>query len=711
MRFALALPFLALLACAGAPPPAPTATAKAAPAPAAVKPLPALDEPVGAAAARIAGQPSAFTASCEDAMARARIAIDAVKAVPAPRDTVATLTIYDDGFAAINDASAQAELARQGAPDPAMRKAAEECDRKLQAMFTAINQDRAVYDVLSSLDVSGQDVTTRWWMKRELREFRRAGVDRDDATREKVRTLADELVTIGQEFDRNIPADVKKVSFAKAALAGLPADFLAAHPPGPDGKIVLTTDYPDYFPVRSYARKAQTREAMWRAFMTRAAPQNIAVLERLLVKRQELAHTLGYANWADYATENKMIGSGQAASDFIERITAAAGPRAAQEKQLLLERKRKDVAGAKQLDPWDIVYYGERVKAERYRFDAQQARPYFEAGRVFQGVLDVSGRLFDISYRPVENAVVWHADVRTYDVIAGPSFGDRAGKSLGRIYLDLHPRDGKFKHAAQFTVISGQAGHRLPEGALLCNFPRPGGLMEYDDARTLFHEFGHLVHHVLGGNTRWAANSGVRTEQDFVEAPSQMLEEWMRDAGVLQSFAKNVKTGEPIPAKMVEQLRAAEEFGKGLEVRRQMFLAATSLHLHQREAKGLDSTAVLAESMEKYWTFPYVKGMALQASFGHLNGYSAVYYTYMWSLVIAKDMFTPFASKGVFDRETATRYRERVLGPGGGKPAADLVADFLGRPYDFKAYEAWLDRGALPGSTKAPARGGPAAVH
>jgi len=180
---------------------------------------------------------------------------------------------------------------------------------------------------------------------------------------------------------------------------------------------------------------------------------------------------------------------------------------------------------------------------------------------------------------------------------------------------------------------------------------------------------------------------------------------------VLQSFAKHVKTGQPIPTKMVEQLRVAEEFGKGLEVRRQMFLAATSLHLHQREAVGLDSTAVVAESMERYWTFPFVKDTYYQASFGHLNGYSAVYYTYMWSLVIAKDLFTPFASKGVFDRGTADRYRERVLAMGGGKPAADLVADFLGRPYDFKAYEAWLDKGALPGAAKGPAHAGPAAVR
>ena len=713
MRSSLALLALTALACAGAPAPAPSkpVAAAPAPAPAPVTAPPALEEPLGTAAARISGPPAGFTAACQDAMARAKAGMDAVKAMPAPRDTVATLTAYDDANAAISDAAAQAELARQGSPDPAMRKAAEECDRKLQATFTAINQDRALYDVLSSLDLSGQDVTTQWWITRDLREFRRAGVDRDGATREKVRAIADELVSLGQEFDRNVPADVRKVAFSPADLAGMPADFLAAHPAGPDGKIVLTTDYPDYFPVRNYAKKASTREAMWRAFTSRAAPQNIALLEKMLVKRQELSRTLGYANWADYITENKMIRSGKAASDFIEHITAVSGNRAAQEKQVLLDRKRKDLPGATALDPWDVNYYGERIKAERYHFDAQKARPYFEASRVFQGVLDVSGKLFDVSYRPVENAVVWHPDVRTYDVIAGPSFGDGAGKSLGRVYLDLHPREGKYKHAAQFTVVSGQEGHRLPEGALLCNFPKPGGLIEYGEVRTLFHEFGHLVHHVVGGHTRWAANSGVRTEQDFVEAPSQMLEEWMRDPGVLQTFAMNVKTGQPIPKKMVEQLRVAEEFGKGLEVRRQMFLAALSLHLHDREATGLDSTAVVADSMEKYWTFPYVKDTYPQASFGHLNGYSAVYYTYMWSLVIAKDLFTPFASKGVFDRETANRYRDRVLAMGGGKPAADLVADFLGRPYDFKAYEAWLDRGAPPPKTKGPAHAGPAAVH
>ena len=216
--------------------------------------------------------------------------------------------------------------------------------------------------------------------------------------------------------------------------------------------------------------------------------------------------------------------------------------------------------------------------------------------------------------------------------------------------------------------------------------------MEYGDVRTLFHEFGHLVHHVLGGHTRWAANSGVRTEWDFVEAPSQMLEEWTRDTAVLQGFARHVKTGQPIPVRMVEQLRAAEEFGKGVGVRRQMFLAAISLHFHDRDPRGLDTTAYLAELQSRYSPYPYVPGTFYQASFGHLSGYSAIYYTYMWSLVIAKDLFTVFDEKGLLDQEAAARYRRAVLEPGGGKPATTLVTDFLGRPYDFRAYEAWLAR-------------------
>jgi thimet oligopeptidase len=217
--------------------------------------------------------------------------------------------------------------------------------------------------------------------------------------------------------------------------------------------------------------------------------------------------------------------------------------------------------------------------------------------------------------------------------------------------------------------------------------------MEPGEVSTLFHEFGHLLHHVLGGHTRWAGQSGVRTEWDFVEAPSQMLEEWTRDAGALQTFARHYQTGQPIPTELVQRMRDADEFGKGMHVRRQMFLASLSLELHRKDPRGLDTTKEVAEAMARYSPFPYTAGTFMQCSFGHLESYSAAYYTYMWSLVIAKDLFTVFEHGGLFDQEAAGRYRRAVLEPGGGKPAAQLVEEFLGRPYDFRAYESWLNRG------------------
>jgi thimet oligopeptidase len=283
---------------------------------------------------------------------------------------------------------------------------------------------------------------------------------------------------------------------------------------------------------------------------------------------------------------------------------------------------------------------------------------------------------------------VWHPDVEVHDVVED-------GRLLGRVYLDMHPRDGKYKHYAQFTLASGQRDVRLPEGVLVCNFPRPApdapALMEHGDVKTFFHEFGHLLHHVLGGHTRWAGQSGVATEWDFVEAPSQMLEEWVWDPGVLAGFARHVETGEPIPAEVVRRMKAADEYGKGLLVRQQMFYAATSLELHRREPEGLDTTRLVAELQERYTPFRHVDGTYFQESFGHLDGYSAIYYTYMWSLVIAKDLFGPFRAAGIMDAAVARRYRKAILEPGGSKPAAELVKDFLGRPHGFEAYEAWLE--------------------
>jgi thimet oligopeptidase len=522
-----------------------------------------------------------------------------------------------------------------------------------------------------------------------LRDFRRAGVDKDAAVRARVRELNEELVRIGQEFQRNIRDDVRRIEVPPAQLAGMPDDYVRAHPPAANGLVAITTDYPDYVPFMTYAASSAAREALWKVYRQRAHPKNLDVLERMLSRRAELARMLGYPSWAAYVIEDKMIGSAQAADEFIGKIAAASEARARRDYEVLLARKRKDEAGAERVDAWDSEALKERVRAEQFGFDSQSVRPYFELQRVQEGIFDVTSRMFGVEYRRVADASVWHADVTAWEVV-------EKGEVIGRFYLDLFPREGKYKHAAQFTLASGQGGRALPEGALVCNFPKPGAeraLLEHSEVVTWFHEFGHLLHHVFGGHTRWAGVSGVRTEWDFVEAPSQMLEEWCWEAAVLQRFARHHATGEPLPAQVIERMRAADEFGKGLRVRQQMFYAATSLRFHDRDPRGLDTTALAAELQERYTPFRHVPGTYFHESFGHLEGYSAIYYTYMWSLVIAKDLFGEFRREGLLNPGPAARYRRSILEPGGGRPAAELVRRFLGRDASFDAFAQWLNAG------------------
>ncbi|WP_338864125.1 M3 family metallopeptidase [Myxococcus stipitatus] len=634
--------------------------------------------------------PDEFRRSGETALDTTRAGIARLKALTAPFDVGQVLELYDESMASLENAGARASVVRHSHPDAAMRDAAEAAEQAVETLSTDIHMDRGVYDVLAALDLSGQDAQTRKWMEKVLRDFRRSGVDRDDATRARVKALNEELVRIGQEFSRNMLQDTRTVSLPPSALDGLPEDYVRAHAPGEDGKVTITTDYPDIIPFMTYSRDAKAREQMWRTFRQRGYPSNTDVLQRLVARRHELATLLGYRNYAAYATEDKMIRDENAAADFIARIADASGARMQRDYGLLLERKRRDTPDAARVDPWDQAYLEDRIKAEQYAFDSQAVRPYFEYSRVKQGMLDLTARMFGVSYRRVENATVWHPDVEAYDVLED-------GALKGRFYLDMHPRADKYKHAAQFTLTSGKAGRRLPEGVLMCNFPKPGtepALLQHDDVETFLHEFGHLLHHIFGGHTRWSGVSGVRTEWDFVEAPSQMLEEWARDAASLRTFAKHYQTNEPLPEEMVTRLRRADEFGKGLWVRQQMFYAALSLELYRRNPEGLDATALVRELQGKYTPFPYVEGTYFHLSFGHLEGYSSNYYTYMWSMVIAKDLFTVFQTKGMLSPEPAKAYRRAVLEPGGSDDAARLVHAFLGRDYDFAAYEAWLNKAA-----------------
>jgi len=620
-------------------------------------------------------------ARTREGLDEARRLVESLRTAP-PADTLAALRQWDEVTLQLSNVGAVAGLLSQVHPLLAVRTCSEQAEIEVDRLVTELRQDRGLYDVFAALDPTGLDAPAARLLQKTLDDFRRAGVDREEATRDRLTVINERLTELNQEFSRNIRDDVRTVRVTPDRLAGLPEDWLAAHPAGDDGLVAVTTDYPDAVPVRMFAHDAGVRRELTVAFLDRGWPQNNDLLHEMFALRHELAGLVGFDDWAEYDADVKMIKRGSAIPEFIDRIADAAAEPARRDLDVLLERYRRDVPEAMAIDSADASYYEELVRKEQLQVDAQLVRTYFDFAKVRAGLLEVTGRLFGVRYETVPDATVWAPDVTAYDVLPADG-GDR----IGRIYLDLHPREGKYKHAAQFTLADGVDGRQLSEGVLVCNFAR--GLMEHDHVVTLFHEFGHLVHHVLGGRAEWTRFSGVATEWDFVEAPSQMLEEWAWDPEILRSFATNAD-GEPIPAELVDRMRAADDFGKGVRARTQMFYAAMSYWFHVE--RPADLTTRMREIQAAYAPFPWIEGTHLFASFGHLGGYSSAYYTYMWSLVIAKDLFSAFDPDHLFDPEVAGRYRDRVLAPGGSKDAADLVEDFLGRPYTFDAYAAWLAR-------------------
>jgi len=598
-----------------------------------------------------------------------------------PGDT-AILQVWNDASVRLANAFAVTSLMSSVHPDPEVIELAEAIEVEARRFGSDLHLDRAVHELLGSVDQEALDAGERRMLSDALRSFRRAGVELDDQTRDRLRGLNERETELGQAFSRNIRDGRREALVPATALEGLPADFVEAHPADEEGRVRITTEYPDVHPFLTHSRDADARRAVAMEYFNLAWPQNDAVLRDLLRLRDEKARLLGYPSWPDFDAEVKMIGSGAAIEKFVDRIAAEAHDAGVRDLAVLQERGARE--GVEQIDLASWRYCFEAVKREQYGVDGQEVRRYFDFAKVHQGLLDVTSRLFGLTYERVE-VPTWHDEVTTYDVhLAGP---DGTTRRIGRIHLDLHPRDRKYNHAAQFDLVPGVRDRQLPEGVLVCNFNR--GLMEHQEVVTLFHEFGHLMHHVLAGGHEWVRFSGVATEWDFVEAPSQMLEEWAWDAAVLQLFARDAD-GDPIPTELVERMRAADEFGKGFLARTQMFYAALSYKLHVEVPE--DITARMFELYPEYSLVSPLEGTHFHTGFGHLEGYSSAYYTYMWSLVIAKDLFSAFDRDDLLAPEVAQRYRDAVLVPGGSKDAADLVEDFLGRPYNTEAFSAWLNR-------------------
>ena len=636
------------------------------------------------------GQPGAaeFRTRVEKRLSSARAALNRMVAVKGTRTIANTLAPYDEIWRQVDMAASQSGLMEQASPDSATRATAEALSQEISKFTTELSLDRRVYDALVAMSRTGADDETKHYLEKTLREFRLAGVDKDAATRARIQKVQEELVLITQEFARNIRDDKSSITATPAELEGLPADWIARHPAGPDGKVTITMEYPDYNPVISYARSDALRRRAYMAYQNRAYPKNLAVLDRMRAKRHELAGLLGFTNYADLVTADKMTGNAATARAFVDRVVAASEDRQRREYEQLLARKRKDVPDATAVEFWEQVYWSEQVRKSEYAFDSQQMRRFLPYAQVEQGVLDLSARLFGVEFRRVPDAPVWHPSVKCFEMWDG-------GQLAGRFYLDMHPRANKYNHAAQFDIRTGLAGRQIPEAALVCNLPggdaNDPGLCDYNDVNTFFHEFGHLLHNMFAGRRKWVGTSGIRTEWDFVEAPSQLLEEWMKSPEVLATFAKDPKTGEVVPAELVRRMNRANSFGKGLQVRRQMVYAGMSLGCYDRDPATVSSTELFSGLVKRYQPFPFVEGTHFQCAFGHLNGYSAIYYTYMWSLVIAKDLFSRFDAKDLLAAGAAADYRNKVLAAGGSKPAAAMVRDFLGRDFNEEAWKRWID--------------------
>jgi thimet oligopeptidase len=629
---------------------------------------------------------AAFEKMENDRLAAAQRAIDQIVAVEGSRTIENTVVPYDEAFQQIDGAMNIAELIQQVHPDAAFRDHATAIETKASTAQTALSLNQNIYRALSSLDVSKADPATRYYVQRQLLEFRLAGVDKDDATRAKLKKLQEQLTEDRSRFGRNISDDVKVIEIADASeLDGMPQDYIDNHKPGPDGKIHITADEPDSI-ILDLAKSDDLRRRFFEARRSRAYPKNRDVLEDIMRIRYEITTLLGYPSWADYSSADRMIASGNNIEKFVAGLETAARPTAQREFAVLLAEKRKTDPEAVAIATYDSSRLFELVRRSQYDFDSSSVRPYMPYKQVKRGIMDTAATLFHVTFRQEMNVPAWDPSVETWDVIDN-------GKMIGRFYLDMHPRPGKHGHPEMATVLDGIRGKQLPEAALVCSFPEPTaadpGLMEYEDVVNFFHEFGHLMHHILGGQQPWAGISGIAMETDFWEVPSQMLEEWMHSPQVLASFAHDYKTGKPIPADLVARMNRASAFGRAIDVTFQNAMSAVSYNVYNGRPEKVDLEAIFPDAFRRYTLLAPVPADAhMYANFIYLAGDR--YYTYMWALVIAEDFFQQFDQHDLFAGDTPMRYRRLVLEPGGSMSANDLVKNFLGRPQNTTAFQKWM---------------------
>jgi len=528
-----------------------------------------------------------------------------------------------------------------------------------------------------------------------LRDYRRAGLDLPKDQRDEVEKLRKQLTALETDFENNVTQATQLLKFTKAELAGVPEDFLSQQgiKTGDDEYTLKANITFHYLMVEDNAKLEATRRKMIAAQCNLARAENLPLLQKILVLRDDIAHQLGYASFADYATEPRMVKNAATAITFLENLKTGLQPKYDAELEEFRQLKIKETGDANaKIYVWDWRYFANELKKTKYNVDAEQLRVYFPMNRVLDGLFTIYQRIFGLKFQQVEAPYKWVGDLQLYTVSDA-----KTGEPLGLFYLDLFPRDGKYNHFAQFGIIEGKL---LPDGryqrpvcALVCNFPPPQpdkpSLMSHDEVETIFHEFGHAMHTILT-RAKYSRFSGTSVPQDFVEAPSQMLENWPWDKTVLDSFAADYRDPKKkIPPAILSQLKASRLATEGTFYRRQLSFGLMDLTLHtQIHATNADDVLPLSNQVLSDVSLAVPPDTAFVAYFGHIIGYGAGYYGYAWADAIAADMATVFekAPAGFFDQTAGMRMRKEIYEVGDSRDVNISIEKFLGRPRSLQPF-------------------------
>jgi thimet oligopeptidase len=623
---------------------------------------------------------AALTTQCHRGLQSAHAALRRMERVPADARWLPAMDAFN---AELDDLGNRVQFLSAVHPDKTIRDAAEACELKWNDFASSLRQNPKLFAALRSL--KPRDPAERELRTTLMAVAEDAGVGLPPAQRARAKQLMDRINALGQAFDRNIRDEGLRVAFAESELAGVPPGVWQSAPRNAQGLVMLGVDRPTYSAVTELAESAAARERMWRARTNEGGQANLDLLGEITRLRTSYARLFGLDSWSAFVLRRKMAETPEKAQRFLADVQAAVAPRERKELEELRQAKAQHLAlplASVKLDRWDLGFYTERLRRERFAVDQEAFRAYFPPQASLAFALRLIEQLMGVRYQRVPDAKAWHPEVQTYVVSDASS-----GQTLGSLLVDLYPRDGKYNHAAVWGMAESSVALRRPSQAVLVvNFNREG--LTLDELETLLHELGHAVHHNLS-STRFNLQAGTTVKHDFVEAPSQMLEDWVYDPAVLGLFAQVCPACKPVPAELIAKAKAARQFGTGVDTARQQLYAAYDLALYG--AKTQDPMALWAQ-MEAATPLGFAEGTMFPAGFSHIaSNYGAGYYGYLWSLVLATDLRTAFGANKL-DATVGRRYRETVLAPGSSRPPQDLVRAFLGRDFNAKAFYEELQR-------------------